>query len=87
MIRFTYWISIPLPSRSVEMRILDEPNLNSLMILTLSDISISSEMQDTTNLFSERRSASYLALSLRLVKTMHCEMTMFLKSCRRVPNF
>ena len=68
MIKLTCWISIPLPRRSVEIRILEDPDLNSLMTLTLSDISMSPEMQETTNLCSASLSASSLTLSLRLGK-------------------
>ena len=71
MIKFTCWMSIPLPKRSVEIKILEDPDLNSLMTLTLSDISISPEMQETTNLCSANLSASSLTLSFLLVKTMH----------------
>lgn len=78
MIRLTCWMSIPRPKRSVEIKILVDPLLNSFIMLTLSFISMSLEMHDTTNLFSVSFSASSLTLSLRLVKTMHWAMVMFL---------
>ena len=71
MMRLTCWISIPLPRRSVEMRILVDPLLNSCMMLTLSFMSISPEMQETTNLCSVSLSANSFTRSFRFVKTMH----------------
>ena len=64
-------MSIPLPSKSVEIKILDDPDLNSFMTFTLSDISMSPVIFDTTNLFSVNLSANSLTLSFLLVKTMH----------------
>lgn len=66
MTRETCWTSKPLPQRSVEMRILEFPCLNSSMILSLSFCSILPCMQDTVKLFFIISFASHSTLLMLL---------------------
>jgi len=78
IIKLTCCISIPLPTKSVAIKILEEPDLNYFIILTLSLIYISPWIAETTNLFSFNFSDNSLTLYFLFVKTIHWVITITL---------